>query len=64
LTSTDLVRACPYCGLLVMMDERGVYHQQPSCQQWIAEMTEIGATPGDPVHALVVQLDRAKGEPS
>ena len=64
MTEGKRVNTCPYCGLLVMLDDVGAYHERPSCDRWAAKMAEIGASPGPAVHALVVHLDRAKDEPS
>jgi hypothetical protein len=56
MTEPALARRCPFCAMLVMADQRGMYHERPACEQWIAKMAELGAKPGVPVHALVVQL--------
>jgi hypothetical protein len=56
------MRECPFCTLLVMLDDVGAYHEQPACEGWVAKMAELGANPAGPVRALVVHLNRDKGE--
>jgi hypothetical protein len=51
-----LARCCPFCARLVMADNAGMYHERPACAEWVAKMAELGASPGQPVHALVVRL--------
>jgi hypothetical protein len=55
-TSNMKLGKCPYCGATTARDDLGLYHEQPTCKEWSAEMAKQPVRYAGTVNAIVVQV--------
>jgi hypothetical protein len=63
LVSNMRMGKCPYCQATIASDDRGLYHERPTCDEWVAKMATLPVTPAGVVNAFVVHVDNTEPDP-